>query len=292
MTTPTATHTTDATPPVPPAEAAGITATVELVTPALAADLLAHNTRNRRLKTVLVEQLAEALRRGEWQLNGEAVKVAADGTLLDGQHRLTAVHRSGVPAAMLVVRGVSLDAQATMDTGTRRTLGDTFTLAGEPNASILAATLVLLYNYTNNDRWQRVRGAMGGRRTIPTKAQHLAFLDEHPTIRDSVAQASLARSRWLCSRSVVAAAHYLFAQRDPAAADAFLAGFGTGANLEPGAPALALRNYVANHAARGTMPRGDELLGVFVKAWNAERSGRAVRVLVLRNNEPKPEVAP
>ncbi|KAF7277615.1 hypothetical protein GWI33_002970, partial [Rhynchophorus ferrugineus] len=83
-----------------------IAAQVETITPDLARQYLAFNTHNRNVRSYRVKGYAADMRDGRWTLNGEAIKFSADGTLLDGQHRLQAVIEADVAVQMLVVRGV------------------------------------------------------------------------------------------------------------------------------------------------------------------------------------------
>src|ERR1700761_996246 len=92
-------------------------AEVERLSPKSAKALLKGNVHNRNLRKARVSSLAEAMKRGEWELNGESIKVAEDGSLLDGQHRLQAVVESGKSIQVLVVRNLPSDAQDTVDTG-------------------------------------------------------------------------------------------------------------------------------------------------------------------------------
>ena len=46
------------------------------------------------------------MQNGEWKLNGKSICFDWNGRLLNGQHRLSAVVRSGVPLTTLVVRGL------------------------------------------------------------------------------------------------------------------------------------------------------------------------------------------
>ena len=78
---------------------------IETITPQLAKDILANNNLNRNINATIVGHYADAISRGQWELNGEAIKIAHDGRLLDGQHRLMAVIKSDTPITTLVIRG-------------------------------------------------------------------------------------------------------------------------------------------------------------------------------------------
>lgn len=116
------------------------------VTPEMAAEWLTRNTSNRRLIKAHVESLALVLSRREWSLNGETIKFANDGRLLDGQHRLHACVKSGVGFRTWVAYGVESSAFDTIDTNirTRRT-SDILGLHGKENATHLAAAVKVLW---------------------------------------------------------------------------------------------------------------------------------------------------
>src|SRR3990172_8052075 len=76
------------------------------VTPNPPREWLRTNTHNRKLRDRAVADYARDMTAGHWTLNGEAIKFATDGTVLDGQHRLRAVIDSDVTVQMLVVVGL------------------------------------------------------------------------------------------------------------------------------------------------------------------------------------------
>lgn len=101
-----------------------LTASVEVITPEIAASLLERNTGNRAVRRAVVSQLARDMKRGHWQLSHQGIAIAPDGRLLDGQHRLNAIVEAGIPVRMVVARNVSPEAFAVMDRGKMRTLRD------------------------------------------------------------------------------------------------------------------------------------------------------------------------
>ena len=117
---------------------------IETITPEKAQEYLRDNTYNRPLSKVYVNALADQMKRGQWRMNGEPVIFSGSGRLLDGQHRLAAIAKSGVSVEMAVTRGVDEDAFATIDTGKGRTAGDVFAIAGIRNYVVIAAGLAKL----------------------------------------------------------------------------------------------------------------------------------------------------
>lgn len=67
---------------------------VETITPDRAKQLLEMNTRNRNVLHSNLDILTEEIRKGRFVANGDAIRIAKDGTILDGQHRLLACVRA------------------------------------------------------------------------------------------------------------------------------------------------------------------------------------------------------
>lgn len=109
---------------------ASITCSFEKITPDLAHQMLSRNEGNRRLRVWWVEAMASAMSRGEWLTTHQGVAFTAAGRLVDGQHRLAAVVKSGVSIEILVVRGLDETAFHVIDNGIKRTMAD---LTGLPS---------------------------------------------------------------------------------------------------------------------------------------------------------------
>lgn len=121
-----------------------VRATIQQITPEVAAQMLEKNDINRPLSKQRVEYYARQMREGKWQLNGESISVAADGTLLNGQTRLNAVIAAGVTVPMLIVTGIRKETFASFDQGRNRSNSDIFSIAGVPNARKVS-TIVTRY---------------------------------------------------------------------------------------------------------------------------------------------------
>jgi len=120
---------------------------IMVITPEIAKLYLEKNPTNRKINPREVEKLANAIKKGEWELNGEAIIINEHGELADGQHRLTAVIKADTPITALVVKGVSKRSFHTIDVGKPRTLPDILRIRGEVSTFTLTASLRLLYSY-------------------------------------------------------------------------------------------------------------------------------------------------
>ena len=102
---------------------------IETITPEMAKKYLMFNTSNRALRKSLVSMYAKDMREGNWKLTHQGIAFNCDGTLLDGQHRLSAIIEAGVPVQMMVARGVERECQIAMDDHAKRNAGDALSLA-------------------------------------------------------------------------------------------------------------------------------------------------------------------
>jgi len=105
--------------------------TLIMVSPEIAAKWLEANVHNRKLTQGTVDHYAEQMRRGEWHLNHQGIAFNCEGTLVDGQHRLWAIIEAGVTLPMVVMTGLPLESQETIDCNLQRTFADRATLTGK-----------------------------------------------------------------------------------------------------------------------------------------------------------------
>lgn len=155
-----------------------ITTTQETITPEIATEWLKKNKKNRPMQASRTEGLANDMKSGNWILNGEAVKFGEDGNLKDGQHRLQACVLAEAPFQTLVVRGLSSDAQQTMDQGKQRTLVDVMTLERDipKDPSKVASITKTTFLFQKNTGTFNNRLANGAN---PTIAEYLEWFDAH-----------------------------------------------------------------------------------------------------------------
>ena len=100
------------------------------LTPACASWILKLNTSNRPLVRNGIERFSSIARAGEWRLTGEAIVIAREGLLNDGQHRCHAVVDTGISVPVDVRFGALRDAFQCTGTGRRRTAAQTLHVIG------------------------------------------------------------------------------------------------------------------------------------------------------------------
>jgi hypothetical protein len=256
------------------------------ITPAMAAEFLKRNTHNRSINKRYITDMARDMAAGDWVPNGEAFKIAKTGEVLDGQHRFMACVMAGVTLEdMLLITGLDVSAQDTMDSGRKRTAADMFSIRSEENAPILAAGLRLAILWSAGDR--KFSGNYN-----PTKVELDQFLTGHPEIRRSVQQAAHLRYK---NKNTVASvnclAHFVFSGIDQDTAVWFFASLATGANLDEFDPVNTLIRRLRNDAADGVVKSPARVMTLMTAAWNAKREGRELRKIqyVPGQNVPEPK---
>lgn len=262
-----------------------VSSKVEEIGPERASQMLAMNRENRRIDRGTVDRYAAAMRRGEWQFSHQGIAVDKDGVLLDGQHRLAAIVKAGIPVPMLVVDGVDRAAFSVVDTGKRRSAGDTLRLSGVTDSNNVAAALryVHLFRTMPNGQWH-------GSGTRLTNDQVLELFQSTTKIVDCVRDARQIATATGIIPSAAAAAIYVTTEAAPAADWlAWSEGIMTGANLALGDPRLAFRNFFSN-ARSGSKRRVDaqEHMAIYIRAWNYWIEGKSRKNLQYRTGDPMP----
>jgi len=107
---------------------------------------------NRKISQRQLNFLTESILRGQWVLNGETIKIGKDGSIIDGQHRLMAIVRSGMSIESLVVFDCDPEAYNTIDKGRARTAGETFRNLAIVNWDRSAASTCVLKMLKTNVR--------------------------------------------------------------------------------------------------------------------------------------------
>lgn len=266
------------------------------VSPALAAEWLKSGIENRPIRKSHVAFLADQMRSGQWVLNGAPI-IFVGREMVDGQHRLNAVIRSGRTVSMLVVRMPNTSSGRrvfeTIDQNVPRSYGDVLAIKGESNYKTLGTLLRMITVYKAILAGSSRNNLDFGRQRIPN-SEILVILDECPQARRSASFAEAVKTgKNLLSRSQWALLHYALHEVDESDAELFLDGLRFGANLSPGSPILVLRNKLIEASSANAMhftKRYGTYQALFIscKAWNAFRLGKSISHLKYSDKESFP----
>jgi hypothetical protein len=202
--------------------------TIETITPPLAAEYLKFNRTNRRLIEHRVVFYMRQMIEGNWKLSGDSIKF--DGAnLIDGQHRLQAVVRSGVTIESVVVRNLAPGVFDVLDTGRARQAGDVLSSYGYANVFILASAGRYIYHFE--------------RRLVPssptlTNQDILSTILRHRDLPGFISDCNVYR---FAKSGIIVASLYWLEQCAIEKAPAFIERFLKGTELKLSNPIYALR---------------------------------------------------
>lgn len=260
------------------------------VTPRLAKQLLEQNTGNRKISAVNLERVKASMTRNEWVMNGEAIKIAQSGKILDGQHRLQAAVDTDTTFPTLIVYGLDNIAQDTMDTGKRRTLSDVLQIAGYKNTIGLAS---IVQSIIRAERHSIRHATTNSATKYPvTNRQAIDRLEREPSLEElhGIVRGT---TKYGMTVRIAGLLFYMFSKIDAEDAQDFFDKFESGAGLERGNPILALRNQLLTmkQEARGAV-NPSYMAALIIKAWNKYRDGDSAHMLKFRIGGANPERFP
>ena len=118
---------------------------IRTLTPSHASDMLQKSTtKNRQLRSSLVNRYAREMQAGEWIENGQTITLTRSGDIVDGHHRLHALKNcDGVHLRMPVVLVDHPNAIVTVDVGRPRSIPDMFEMRLGINGTAAKIALAL-----------------------------------------------------------------------------------------------------------------------------------------------------
>lgn len=232
------------------------------VTPVLAQFLLERNPQNRDIHPGGLASWMRAMVEGRWDENGETIKVSAEGTLNDGQHRNWSSVLTGSTYTSLFVFGLKRETRMTNDIGIKRGGGARLAMAGVASPLIKASIVALSFR------------VMNGRNGTDIEHDDLYWSDAD--LFDLAASLGYYSYPAKGTRAPFAVGIYILLKKG-ANIDAvreFVDAIRTGANLSPGSYLLKLRNAITT----GTEKRSrEEWVRIVIAHYNGWRNGQKLR---------------
>lgn len=256
---------------------------IEVITPAMAAQMLGTSAGNRPLRKTAINRYARDMIADKWVLNGEGIKFDGAGRLVDGHHRLSAVILAQKPQTFLVVRNVPQDAMLTLDTGIGRSFHDASIVAGKSYDQRVGPIARVWYRYQSD------RSTGFGPQASHQELEQI--VEEHPTIVESAR--FISRLKTVCKYCVPSVQGFVHAytseKYDREMSDIFMRDLNDGAKLDEFSPIFVLRRAFVEDDRRIEHYR---VLAYTIKAWNAWMAGVKMKVVHWRNSGPTPEPFP
>lgn len=253
---------------------------IEKVTPSIAVAYLERNTSNRNMSHNRVTAMAEAMKRGEWVFNGDSIRFSDDGVLLDGQHRLAAIVKSGTAQNLLVIRGLPKSVFSTIDTGSARTAAEVIGLAGVKNQNVAAAgaKLYLLWRAYGSplDR---------GSKYSFSHEQILSFCRDNDLLsRAASYSSSNSFLKKFMTSSIACFVYLAISEISEEMAVSFLDDVSNRAESSSGNPTILLREKLLEMSGSKAKTTKKDKIALILKAFRFWRSGRRVKQLKVATN--------
>lgn len=252
-----------------------------VITPAMAKELLDRNVNNRKLQVRRVANLAAAMARGEWQYNGDTIRISKSGRLLDGQHRLSAIEKSGVPQKYVIVDGLDDSVFTTIDTGSARGASQMLTMAGEKNTNALASIAKMHLVYVSAGR-----PVIGNPDKEPTHTQIVEFAESCEQLKKSAQFGSC--NGWMkkyITASVVGFCHYEMTLKNPDMAWQFFEEMATGEFSYRDSPIKYIREYLIEEFAATTKTSRERRIAMLFQGFRFYSMGRASKFIRLSKDQ-------
>lgn len=262
---------------------AEVNGVVMTITPEMAQELLSTtNFYNRPVTPSRVDSYAKAMSNGKWRLNGEPIIYDRTGKLANGQHRLRACAKSGHPFTTYVIRGIDPESWTTLDTGRPRQASDILGALGVKNFHRTSAAIQWIIRIqsgkvSTKGFWQRSRA---GHEEVKD------FCVSNQAVYESVT--AVRKCTFIASGGLLAALHFLFAEKDKIKAGVFFEDLAKGEGLYEEDPLFQVREKLMKAKGTSKIPQF-EVAALLIVAWNLRRQGlKGARVKgVVNDSFPK-----
>jgi len=258
----------------------------QTISPAVAREWLSRNKVNRPMRRQHVEVIKAAIAEGRYHYTGEPIIFDKTDSLIDGQHRLTAIAEGKRSVEVNVVVGIDPEAQDFIDVGRSRDLSDLLHMKyGVPDPKSAGAAVRMLALYRKSDRkYVRHNVSLTPPLLSPTLEEgHACYLKEKGILgsmkiaRDISLHLSHGRGVW-------ALMHYLMSCVDVDAAQEVFDGLATGAGLKKGDAVLTLRNQLTARRRQQAKPLGPQELCVkILMVWDAYRDDKPLGKITIHD---------
>jgi len=254
---------------------AEIRAILEIITPDRARSLLESNTNNRPVIKASLAKLCNEMQMGRFVFNGDAIRISKTGRLLDGQHRLLAVVKTGISIETFVVYGLNDECFKTIDQGSLRTLSALLSMEGATNYTMAAAASMLIQKYL--DGYTPTQGSNGAR----SKTDLVNFYNENK------ANVLLATSRIsgskqlkkLMSGGYLAFIYFILYGINKEDCELFFSRVESGNGLVIHQPELVLREKLISVISKSDKESQVARAAYFIFAWNAFRNNKQMKLM-------------
>jgi hypothetical protein len=234
-----------------------------------ATKLLQANQGNRKLNNRHIEFLTREILLGNFKQTGDTIKISSTGRLLDGQHRLNAIIKSGKTIPVSFCEGLDDDTFTVIDTGKNRTGADILSLQNCKHPNELSATIRLIVALENDKQKVRI-----------SNTEILKVQEKNPELVEIVNLiCSENRKFKMMPVSSVAALYYLFSKKNHSQCEDFFNKYYTGLGLASTHPIYQLRDKLIRDSTNKSKLSVMFKIAYTIIAWNLYIKDKTVKKL-------------
>ncbi len=238
---------------------------VEISPDAATAWLLNHNIENRRIRVAQVDRICREIAEGRWDSDHPSPILFSTTRLIDGQHRLSAIKKSGITIVSHVWCGVNDSKRRVIDTNITRTLGDRVDFVQGQTLNTIVSRVI--------NGWDLIEST-NSRQISIGRAE--AIFSAHRDAIIFAARLFTAKESSCCRASVLVAAAEMF-ERDEQAAEVFCDSLTTVDG--PVQQARVLRDWLLRQHGRTGYRMSIDLHDRSVMAMQAYLDSREIRIV-------------
>lgn len=246
---------------------------IEKITPKIAAEMLSKNPSNRSISSRKVAKLATDMQNGDFIYSHQGIAIDEDGNLIDGQHRLSAIIKSGTTQTLQVTRNLPRKVMEVVDRSDKRTFGQELTMGGHKNANVIASTLRLYVAFKNDGE------SLTKLSIINVSEQELRNNFNQDFVTSATISTKYHYRFPMIPRGDYSLLYYLliyFKKIDTETVNLFFEELTNGSGLDSKNPILIYRNFFINNSNRLGQKDQHIRIARLIKLWNAWAKGAKV----------------
>lgn len=245
--------------------------------------LLENNISNRKLDKNHVSELTTFMKEGSFKSSGDPIRIAKNGRLLDGQHRLQAIVNSETEQDLVVVSDLEEEVFDVIDTGKIRGAHDFLHIMSVPSANIQSGIIKAVLSF---EKGVDVTGG-ANKKKYAAGFKVVERYKSNPTYWDETSRfaSNLYSKCKMLKPSEWGLLIHVFSRIDKACAIEFLEKLSNGVGLDTTDPILILRNKLMGYKMTPHLCVSVKMkLGLTFIAWNHYRKGSSLKLLRFNAN--------
>ncbi|WP_066212917.1 hypothetical protein [Arthrobacter woluwensis] len=264
----------------------GVVVEFVLVTAEIAELWLEQNLENRAVSPERVASYALDMTANNWKFTGDPIKFDWDGRLIDGQHRLLAIIRSGCTVRMLIAKGINPTAQTVIDTGKKRTSSHALQMVGYRQAPTIVAAAARIGLTEEAGKLLNAKSTL----LLPTHSEVIGWVEQNTEI-EQWAQLSQKYHRAIAvAPSPLAYAMYTIIRLNGAEGIRFFDDLYAMKTEGEGDPKATLLKRLRQAVATKERISAAQVIFAIYRSWNAVKVGEELKLIKFANGANPSEI--